>query len=118
MEIPRQMLSASVVLNRKHEKQSHQYNRSYLKNPKNCVPSASCSAHGHILRPRALSCPAVSALIRHIPSNHVFVWEHWIFSLDGKRHSSLNYNSCTQCCTQNRIISAEFGHAVTASPST
>src|SRR5438552_2525935 len=25
--------------------------------------------------------------------------------------------SCTQCCTQNRIISAEFGHAVTASAS-
>ena len=25
--------------------------------------------------------------------------------------------SCTQCCIQNRIISAEFGHAVTASAS-
>jgi hypothetical protein len=51
------MLSARVVLNRKKEKQSHQYNRGYLKNPKNWVPSASCPCNGNILRPRAPTYP-------------------------------------------------------------
>src|ERR1700740_2801829 len=60
MEIPGHMLSASVVLNRKEEKQSHHWNRGYVKNPKNWVPSASCPCHGNILRPRAPTCPVTA----------------------------------------------------------